>query len=1012
MDYFETLEGGVRKYSEVGKIVIAGDLNARTGDRDDGTTPVSAFTKYIHTIDGVEDVNIDYNFSQRSSMDMHVNSSGNKLLDLCKGANLRIVNGRLYDNTDQYTYLSDRGNSVIDYFIADPSLFGTITQFVIHDLYSCSPHTPIQLSIKANVSSNPHVMHSQILNKLVWDHNKVDRYKVCVQANMHSLQQITDHIVSDSHDNINTGIESFANTLYNTAFSVFGVSRQINTGRHVTKHNSPWFTRECETARADLQVANKAYRSYRCDATHSVLVTKRSVYCKIKRFAKRKFERDRKIRLRELAQNNARQFWSEIRRIRGNANNSPDVSLDDFFDHFKEVYSIAEPFRDLDVETRVSDVLNVDSNNSQNPIEILDSAFSYEEVDSAVGKLKRNKSAGIDLLVPEIFIESRDQLTPLLCQIFNHLYSNCIYPESWTRGIVIPVPKKGDKRDPNNYRGITLTSIFSKIFSQMLDNRLRKWSEENSLLSSSQFGFRKNRSTVDCIFILQSIIDRVIRKRKKLYCAFVDFQKAFDMVYRNGIWYKLKDLGASCKFVQMINKMYQSVKACIRSNGRMSDFFDSSVGVKQGEPLSPILFLIFIDDMAEHLRNNTDADFVTIDQLQIFLLLFADDTALFAETEYGLQSLLNGLHDYCNRWGITVNIGKTKVVVFQGSNRHCNTQFTYANTVLENVTSFTYLGITLSSNGKFFQAQKHLSEQATKAIFSLNSLFDKVQLTITDKLHLFDTMVLPILEYGSEIWGFHSAPDIERVHLKFLKQILKVRNQTCTLAIYGELGRVPLVIKRKERILKYWRRILLTDNSLLSHVFQADVATAISPWVSNVKSLLDNLGFSYLWNKPEVSKPQLNMVIQRVYDQYLQGWFSDVANSRKLSTYKTIKSGFSMEKYFTIVENDNFRIALTRFRCSAHSLEIEEGRFRHIARENRLCRLCNMNVIENEYHFLLVCPFYTVLRRTHLPRYFCSWANTTKFTALMTTENESLLKRLSKYVYIATDARNVHLSSI
>ncbi len=130
--------------------------------------------------------------------------------------------------------------------------------------------------------------------------------------------------------------------------------------------------------------------------------------------------------------------------------------------------------------------------------------------------------------------------------------------------------------------------------------------------------------------------------------------------------------------------------------------------------------------MAEHLRNNTDADFVTIDQLQIFLLLFADDTAIFAETEYGLQSLLNGLHDYCNRWGITVNIGKTKVVVFQGSNRHCNTQFTYANTVLENVTSFTYLGITLSSNGKFFQAQKHLSEQATKDIFSLNSLFDKV----------------------------------------------------------------------------------------------------------------------------------------------------------------------------------------------------------------------------------------------------------------------------------------------
>ena len=89
------------------------------------------------------------------------------------------------------------------------------------------------------------------------------------------------------------------------------------------------------------------------------------------------------------------------------------------------------------------------------------------------------------------------------------MYDKSLYPDSWTRGIIVPVPKKGNLSDLNNYRGITLTSIFSKIFSLLLDIRLRKWAEDNKLLNDAQFGFRQERSTVDCVFILQSIINKV-----------------------------------------------------------------------------------------------------------------------------------------------------------------------------------------------------------------------------------------------------------------------------------------------------------------------------------------------------------------------------------------------------------------------------------------------------------------------------------------------------------------------
>lgn len=242
------------------------------------------------------------------------------------------------------------------------------------------------------------------------------------------------------------------------------------------------------------------------------------------------------------------------------------------------------------------------------------------------------------------------------------MYDNCIYPDSWSRGIIVPVPKKGNLNDVNNYRGITLTSIFSKIFSILLDTRLRKWAEDNNLLTDVQFGFRKQRSTIDCVFILQSIINKVLNNKQKLYCAFVDFQKAFDQVYRNGIWYKLFLSGTSSKMINMLRTIYEKVKSCVKVNGSYTQYFDSYMGVKQGEPLSPLLFIFFINDMSRYLYEDS-ADLVSINEIQMFILLFADDTVIFSRSKTGLQILLNKMRSYCNEWVITVNTNKIVVMV-------------------------------------------------------------------------------------------------------------------------------------------------------------------------------------------------------------------------------------------------------------------------------------------------------------------------------------------------------------
>ena len=716
-----------------------------------------------------------------------------------------------------------------------------------------------------------------------------------------------------------------------------------------------------------------------------------------------------------MATDNPREFWREIKRMKGGGSSQCKIELSDFYQHFKHVFSDDSNFSSEHVEQFMNQNFNTNANHTeteqQYDTSLLDSPITRDEVQNAISKLKRNKSPGLDLLPPELFIDAADLLADPLCKLFNFIFENNLYPESWTRGIVVPVPKKGDLSDVNNYRGITLTSILSKIYSHILDNRLPSWADDINIFNECQFGFMQNKSTVDCLFILQSVVKNQLYHKRKLYCAFIDFQKAFDLIYRNGIWYKLCEMGASLRFVKSVKAIYNSVKLCVRSLGKFSDCFDSFVGVKQGEPLSLLLFILFLNDLSEELNVNVDVstfDKSIIEQFKKIILLFTDDTLLLANTVSELQSLLNKMSVYCKKWNITVNVNKTKVMLFKCSNRPENIEVLYDGSILENVRNFIYLGVNVSCNGIFFQAQKHLSEQASKALYALSNVLNDDVLLVKDKLKLFDSIILPILMYGSEIWGFCRSNDIEKVHLRFLKQILSVRKQTSNVAVYGELGQFPLFVLRKIRILKYWFKILTAPDSLLYKVYLQQVAylnidANFNCWAQCVCNLLNELGFSYLWDFQSISKLQLDMAIQTVYDQYCQVWYSELAQSNKLDTFKAVNKVFNFEKYISCIRNEKHRVALSRFRCSAHKLMIEEGRYRNIERNNRLCQYCQMNVIEDEFHFLLVCPAYRHIRISVLPKYFCRWPTKQKFSKLLSVSQTSTLKKLAKFIYLANE---------
>ena len=366
---------------------------------------------------------------------------------------------------------------------------------------------------------------------------------------------------------------------------------------------------------------------------------------------------------------------------------------------------------------------------------------------------------------------------PYLVDLFNFVFESGTFPSDWSDGLLVPLHKKGSFCDPGNYRGITLLSMLGKLFTRIINRRLDDWAEQYGIYVEAQYGFRKGRSTTDCLFILHTVINRFIENGDKLYAFFVDYSKAYDYIVRENLWYKLFHCGVRGKILNIITSMYTSVKTRVFVNGQKSESFDCRLGVRQGECLSPFLFAIYINDLEESLAG-TNAG-VTIDHLRILSLFYADDVVIFCDSAAGLQDEIDKLFQYCSKWKLKLNTVKSQIMVFRKGNRPVSQTWHFGGENLNVSDKVPYLGVLFTSNGAFHQAQITIAAQASKAVYALyRKLQNFSNLKPKFLLDLFDKFIAPILNYGCEVWGFHNAPNIEKIHLRFCKQILCVKKTT------------------------------------------------------------------------------------------------------------------------------------------------------------------------------------------------------------------------------------------
>ena len=338
--------------------------------------------------------------------------------------------------------------------------------------------------------------------------------------------------------------------------------------------------------------------------------------------------------------------------------------------------------------------------------------------------------------------------------IYKRILKSGTFPHSWNISLVSFIAKNNEIYDCNNYRCLSLTSCFGKLFTSLLQTRLHNYMENNNLYNRFQAGFRPGHRTTDHIYTIKTIINKYIFKcKKRIYACFVDFSKAFDTVWRSGLFQKLRTLGIGGNFYNVVKYMHSNSKFVVKMDNFLSHLGQYERGVRQGDGLSPLLFNIFLNDIND-IFDETISQPVILNTTKLNCLIYADDVFLLSESKEGLQSCLDSLNVYCDYWKLRINTEKTKVMVFSaGKIKTDNIKFTLNKSDIEIVDNYKYLGILLSYNGNFKHAADHMYQKSLKAIFSLkSSVLDFESTSNTLKLKLFDTLIRPILTYGAEIW--------------------------------------------------------------------------------------------------------------------------------------------------------------------------------------------------------------------------------------------------------------------
>src|SRR5580698_1937762 len=433
-----------------------------------------------------------------------------------------------------------------------------------------------------------------------------------------------------------------------------------------------------------------------------------------------------------------------------------------------------------------------------------------------------------------------------LVEMCKKMYEEGVWPEDFTRVVMIPIQKKSNAIDCEDHRTISLISHASKILLKILTKRIE--AKAKGFIGQNQFGFRKGCGTRDAIGVMRVLCERSLEHDNDVYICFVDFEKAFDRVDWIKMMQVLKLLGVDWRDRRLINELYMRQQAVVRVVGGDSEPGVIGRGVRQGCPLSPLLFSIYAEAMMVEAMEDIEEG-VRVGGEPLKDVRFADDQGMVASTEQGLQKVMNRLNETAKRYAMKMNVKKIKVmVVSRGEGRAVN--LTIDGHKVEQVKTFKYFGVIMTENGSCIEEVKARIGMAKAAFNKTRELVTK-GLIIELKKMLVKTLIWPVALYGCETWTMKQqiVDKLNAFEMWVWRRMQKVslKNKKTNEEILSLVGEERCLMKRtiiKRK--KDWIGHVVRGDSLLKRVLEGRMEGK-KPSGRPRMGMIDDLkeGFSY-----------------------------------------------------------------------------------------------------------------------------------------------------------------------
>ena len=1016
---WDSIEDGILKYSMLGDIFILGDLNSRTAKMNE----MLETSKELDMDDNCFAFDDKVSNRCRNSEDENINQFGRRLIDMCRHTNMLILNGRkIGDIQGRYTCHHYNGSSTVDYCIVNKALFTKVIYFKVMNPSHISDHCALSVCFNSSrewAKTCDEKSCTQFPLGFKWNDSEV-KYRNVINSSqfMKRCENICENIYNNDSDGINWLCDDISSVLTDAAQQSL-VRRKIKK-REYSKNK--WYSPDLVKLKNNILYTGKLLRKFPRDPhIRGKFIVRKKLYKQACRNSKKNYVREISHKLDTLENKSTKQYWSLLNSLKCPKFQEDaatyNIPMEKFVEKFKSVYQNSK--ENISVTDREINNVVKQVTAQIGGINTLDNPVKSSELSKCISELKNGKAFGEDLILNEMLRTSIKIIEKPLLRLFNICLDSGIYPDAWCKGYIVPILKYGDNTEVNNYRPVTISSCLGKIFSSILNKRLSAFLEDHNIIPACQIGFSKKHRTSDHILLLKAIIDAYKRQRKHVYSCFIDFAAAFDSVWHAGLIYKLYHCGVSNKIVKLLHNMYGKLQCCIKNDFKVSEYFNVYNGTRQGCNMSPTLFKLFLSDI-EKCFENPECNPVTFGSTKIGCLLYADDLLILSQGACGLQTSLNNLHDYCQKWHLEINIKKTKIMIFN-SKKHLQV-FKIGNSILEQTERTCYLGFMLTPSGKFKSTVKYLYDKACKAFFLLKLKYKLLPyLSVKTKIKLFDTMIVPILLYGSEVWGAYlvNSPNskekilnymkdckhlVEKLHSKFCKQTLCVNKTSCNYAVRLELGRLPLYINIICRVLNYFYNVVNRgEKSIVNMALMLHKCNNTS-WYTFIENILEYTGFNINNFSKYCIKKSYVSIFRKLKTKIEEIYLSKIVEGSRLKLYSQIKRCLTLEKYLTVCDPSVCKY-VTKIRISSHKLPIETGRYKNIQPENRLCSLCKFK-IGNEFHCIMEClhPTVTQIRNVYLHKIFNinaalkSFPRNTLFLYIMSFKDTSLINVTAKYI--------------